>query len=255
MQALSVVILTKNAESTIIEAVKSALLVSADVIVVDSGSTDSTVKIAQQAGARTIAISWNGFGDARNRGAGEAVNDYILNIDADEVITRELALGIQDLHPQPRSIYGFRRMNFLGKKAIRHGEWGNDRVWRLYNKNETRWNLLEVHETLCYHGLQKYLIGGVLKHFTAPDIHSFNLKMDGYARLSAKKYLEQDKKIGYLKIKASPVFNIIKNYLFRLGILDGKEGWAIARAYYEYNKRKYNYLKQLKQQNSVEKER
>ena len=247
MKALSVVILTKNAQSTIGDAVRSAFLVSNDVIVIDSGSTDDTLIIARQAGASCFSIVWNGFGNARNQGATLAQNDFILNIDADEIITGELAQSINELEPQPHSIYGFQRLNYLGEKAIRHGEWGNDRVWRIYNRTETQWNLLEVHETLHYDGLEKKMVKGMLKHFTAPDIRSFSQKMDGYAHLSAKKYFEQNKKIGFFKMKASPLFNIVKNYLFRLGILDGKEGWALAKAYYLYNRQKYRYLQQLKQ--------
>lgn len=252
MEHLSVVILTKNAASTIASAVTSALQVSDDVIVVDSHSTDSTVAIASSCGAKIVPITWNGYGDARNRGAAMAQNPFILNIDADEVITSPLADNINRLTPRPDTIYGFKRLNHLGTKKIKRGEWGNDRVWRLYNKNETRWNLDEVHEVLHCAGFHKVLLQGLLLHFTAENITSYNKKMDEYARLSAKKYLEQQKKVGMFKMIVSPVFNVIKNYIFRLGILDGRAGWNIARAHYCYNRNKYLYLRHLKRRQQEE---
>ncbi|GAB3415360.1 glycosyltransferase family 2 protein [Niabella aquatica] len=250
MKSVSVVILTKNAAATIASAVSSALQVSDDVIVVDSHSTDSTVDIAARCGAKTINITWCGYGNARNHGAEIAQHPFILNIDADEVITKLLADEINRLVPEAATIYGFKRLNHLGTKKIIHGEWGNDRVWRLYNKNETRWNLDEVHETLNCAGFHKVLLHGTLKHFTAENIRSYNRKMDGYARLSAKKYLEQHKRVSTIKTIVSPVFNLVKNYIFRLGILDGREGWEIAKAHYWYNRNKYRYLRHLKQAQS-----
>ncbi|WP_346237561.1 glycosyltransferase family 2 protein [Niabella insulamsoli] len=247
MNNLSVVILTKNAQATISAAVDSALLVTHEVIVVDSGSADNTLKIAEQQGARVICIQWKGYGDARNSGAAEATNAYILNIDADEVITEQLAESINQLQPEAKTIYGFKRMNYLGTKEIKHGEWSNDRVWRLYNKNETRWNLSEVHEKLDGGGFRKTMLRGALRHFTADSIASYQKKMDGYARLSAKKYRDQHKKIGWGKTLLSPLFNLVKNYIFRLGILDGKAGWDIAKAHFQYTRNKYLYLRRLKE--------
>lgn len=248
MRSLSVIILTKNSRSTIESAINGALLVGEEVIVVDSGSMDDTVAKALQLGASVISIQWNGYGDARNQGAAKAKGTYILNIDADEVITDQLALSINSIKPRPKSIYGFKRLNYLGTKAIKHGEWSKDRVWRLYNKNETKWDLSDVHEKLKCTGFHKILLKGVLKHYTADNIEAYQQKMDAYARLSAKKYNDGQKKVGWVKMVVSPLFNLLQNYIFRLGILDGKAGWDIAKTHYQYNRNKYRYLRVLKKE-------
>lgn len=248
MRNLSVVILTKNVQSTIKAAIASALLVSDDVVIVDSGSTDATLSIARQYGVSVVPIQWNGYGDARNHGASKAKGAYILNIDADEVITEQLALSINSIEPRAKVVYGFKRLNYLGAKAIKHGEWAKDRVWRLYNKNETKWDLSDVHEKLKCSGFQKILLKGTLKHYTADSIESYQQKMDAYARLSAKKYNDRHKKIGWIKMVVSPLFNLLQNYIFRLGILDGKAGWDIAKTHYQYNRNKYRYLRLLKKE-------
>ncbi len=248
MRSLSVIILTKNSQSTIELAIASALRVSEEVIVVDSGSIDDTVAIARQMGAFVVSIRWNGYGDARNLGASKAKGAYILNIDADEVITEQLALSINSIEPRDKVVYGFKRLNYLGDKAIKHGEWAKDRVWRLYNKNETKWDLSDVHEKLKCDGFQKVLLKGVLKHYTADNIETYQQKMDAYARLSAKKYNDRHKKIGWIKMVVSPLFNLLQNYIFRLGILDGKAGWDIAKTHYQYNRNKYRYLRLLKKE-------
>ncbi len=251
MKSLSVIILTKNSASTIESAITGAMMVSDEVIIVDSGSTDDTVIVARELGAYVIPIQWNGYGDARNQGAAKAKGDYILNIDADEVITEQLAKSINLVEISPKAIYGFKRLNYLGTKAIRHGEWSKDKVWRLYNKHETRWDLSDVHEKLRCNGLQKVLLKGVLRHYTADSIEAYQQKMDAYARLSARKYKSSKKKIGWLKMLASPLFNLLQNYIFRLGILDGKAGWDIAKTHYHYNRNKYRYLQLLEKEKVV----
>lgn len=246
MRSLSVIILTKNAASTIESAIAGAFMVSDEVIVVDSGSIDDTVRKARQMGAQVLPIQWNGYGNARNYGASNAKGTYILNIDADEVITEQLALSINAIKPQNKIVYGFKRLNFLGTKPIKHGEWSKDRVWRLYNKNETKWDLSDVHEKIKCSGFEKVLLKGVLRHYTAENIEAYKQKMDAYARLSAKKYRDRQKRISWVKIFISPLFNLLQNYIFRLGILDGKAGWDIAKTHYQYNRNKYRYLRSMK---------
>src|SRR4051812_24420415 len=119
MQKLSVIILAKNEARSIAAAVTSALQVSEDVIVVDSGSTDDTMVLARNAGATILPISWPGFGQARNLGAGAAKNEWLLCIDADEVITPALASGIKTSVFNEEVIYGFSRRNFLGNTEIK----------------------------------------------------------------------------------------------------------------------------------------
>lgn len=245
MAKISVVILTKNSEATIEKAISSAFLISDDVWVVDSGSEDATLTIASKLNARILHINWQGYGAARNTGAKEALHNMIFCLDSDEEITTELAQNIKALQPKPYVLYGCKRINFLGHKKILHGEWGNDYVYRLYNRNDTFWNLDTVHETLEDKGFQRKQISGILNHYTSPGIEDYNKKLLHYAVLGGKKYFDNNKQPSVFKLHFSPAFNFLKNYIFKSGFLDGKEGWQIAKAHYRYTKEKYRQLKQL----------
>lgn len=245
MNRLSVVILTKNSEPRIAEAIQSAYLVTTEVIIIDSGSEDATLSIAKKLNAKIICINWNGYGNARNRGASYAANDFILNIDSDEVISDALAKNINAMALDEHTIYGFKRTNFINKKAIRFGEWSGDIVYRCYNKNHTAWSLEDVHENIISHNFTKKIIPGNLLHYTTNSILSYRKKLENYARLSAQKFYRDGKRPTFIKTAFSPIFNFIKNYFFKLGFLDGMEGLQIASAHYRYTKTKYKYLKEF----------
>ena len=91
MSLVSVVIITHNEENNIVDCIRSARLVTNDIVVVDCGSEDLTVIMAEKEGARTFVIDWQGFGFSRNFGAAQARHDWILALDADERISKELA--------------------------------------------------------------------------------------------------------------------------------------------------------------------
>src|SRR5580692_7479828 len=146
---LSVVIITKNEAANIACCIRSAQRVSKEIIVVDSGSEDDTISLARQFGAKVVSVPWTGFGNSRNAGAAAAGNDWILALDADERITDELCASLSSLDLRnPRMVYGFRRQAFVVDKKIRFGDWGRDKVFRLYHRQVTSWNLFPVHEVL-----------------------------------------------------------------------------------------------------------
>ncbi|MET0635521.1 MAG: glycosyltransferase family 2 protein [Chitinophagaceae bacterium] len=244
---MSVIILAKNEQATIVNAVSSALLISRDVVVVDSGSIDETRDLAEAAGARVLQINWPGFGQARNTGAAFALHDAVFCLDADEVVTPELARAVNECSLQPGLVYGFRRRNFLGNKEIRFGEWGHDHVYRMYNKTRASWNHDLVHENIVITNGQRKKIAGSLLHYTTAGLKEYGIKLDRYARLSAEKYYRSGKKTSFFKLIFSPAFNFVRNYLFRLGFLDGKPGLDIALLHAGYTRKKYAYLRKLRE--------
>ena len=245
MDRISVVIIAKNEAAHITAAVTSGLLVSTDIIVVDSGSTDGTKQLAEAAGARVIPVLWQGFGNARNTGAAAASRDNILNLDADELITPGLAAELRTLELEDKVVYGFRRKNFIGEKEVRNGEWGNDTVYRVYNRNYHGWTHDKVHEQINAVKANRKKIGGAILHYTTSDLHQYSKKLDTYATLSAEKFYEAGKKVGAAKPVLSATFSFIKNYLFRLGFLDGKTGFDLAWMHTRYNWNKYQKLRHL----------
>ncbi len=250
MSSISVVIIAKNEAENIVDCITCARLVSDDVIVADSGSEDNTPALAVEAGARLLKIAWKGYGATRNAGAGFAKNDWILALDADERVTPSLADAIHKLSLKEHNfLYGFKLINFLGSKQIRFGEWGNDKIYRLYNRQHAAWDLVLVHEKIIGNGMVKKKISGVLLHYTSKDLAEYQAKTILYAQLSANKYKEQGKKASFIKRFISPVFSFVQNYFFRLGFLDGKEGLIIASTSSKYNYLKYKFLHLLLQKN------
>lgn len=246
MNSISVIIIAKNEADNIADCIYSARLISVDIIVADSASTDDTVKNAVKVGARLLPVTWSGYGNARNTAAAIAVNDWIIALDADERITPELASSINALSlTDDKKLFGFKRANFLGSKKIVFGEWGRDKLYRLYNKKQAAWNLALVHENIEGLGLEKSIISGELLHYTMKDVQEYYAKTILYAQLSADKYLAQKKRPSFLKRFISPVYSFLQNYIFRLGFLDGKEGFIIARTSSRYIYLKYKFLKQL----------
>jgi len=246
MDAVSVIVITKNESANIRSCIESATLISNDIIIVDSGSTDSTTDIAHNAGAKIISIMWQGYGNARNTGAEIAKNDWVLAVDADERVTSGLVDAIKRLNEKDNGIiYGFKRQNyFLGKK-IRFGEWGRDKVFRLYNKQRVSWDLSPIHEVLVGENCTKKIISGYVNHFPVMKPEQNTDKTNRYAQLNAQKLHEQGKKATIIKRFLSPVYNFIQTYILRLGFLDGKQGFIIATSTSKYVWLKYKMLNQL----------
>ncbi len=236
---LSVVILARNESRNIERAIASSFLISEDIIVVDTGSTDDTRELAANAGARVIEIPWQGFGASRNHGAAQAKQDWIFVLDADERITHSLAGEIKKLSPQEEAVvYKMKRQNFFGAKKIEFGDWKKDTVKRLYNRNTSSWNLAAVHESLITDALRTIKLKGTLEHHTAENLNGFLLKNLGYAKLGAGKLQSRSSLHLCLKMVFAPIFSFVRGYFFRLGWLDGKEGFWIARinSYYTFMK-------------------
>lgn len=247
---ISVVIICKNAVSTIEKAIRSSLMLADDVVVVDSGSTDGTLEKISANKARLIQIQWKGYGNAKNIGNEGALNDWILSLDADEYIDDTLIKAIRQFEPQHKNMVGIiKRLNYLGQQPMQFGEWSNDMVIRLFNKNFSHWDISEVHERLIIDApVNKFKLKGRIHHYTSPDIRTYEAKLEKYALLAAEKYLKSGKKAPWYKIYFSPVFSFVQNYFLKMGFLDGKKGLQIALAHFNYNYKKYKFLKEISNQ-------
>lgn len=244
---ISVVIICRNAASTIQKVIAGALQVSDDVIVADNGSTDATIELVAHTQAKLLVTDWQGYGATKNLADTYARHDWILSIDADEYIDEKLAkqllaASLNDI----TAVYTFKRVNYLGSHAIRFGEWGKGTglVTRLFNRNNASWDTSPVHENLLFQQSGPTIrLEGTLHHYTSPAIGVYQEKLDKYAVLMAEKYRLKGKKASVFKQLFSPAFNFIQNYLFKGGFLDGKDGWDIAKAHAAYTWRKYALLK------------
>jgi glycosyltransferase involved in cell wall biosynthesis len=245
--AISVVIICYNESHIIARTIAAAQQVSDDVVVVDSGSTDGTQHIVSSTGARLVETDWQGYGINKNKGVNVARHDWILSIDADEIIDAVLIETLKTLSfADASTVYNIRFRAFLGDAMIRFGEWSNDQHIRLYNRTRVAWNEAAVHEGLIFPAdTKKTTVAGYIHHYTSRNIQDFAAKTVNYAMLNAEKYHSQGKKASWLQCRVAPAFSFVKNYFFRLGFLDGEAGFTVARMNAWYTWLKYVRLREL----------
>lgn len=244
---ISAVIITKNEAHIIGKTLQSIKRLTNDIIIVDSGSTDNTVAICRSMNVTVIETTWDGYGANKNKGIAAAKNNWILNTDADEIPDEELIKSLISLQEEnENTLFEIKFKNFFCGKYIRFGEWGFDKHIRLFNRNKVNWNNAAVHEELIIppDAKTKTATGSIL-HYTASSMEEYLGKTNDYATLNANKYFKEGKKTIFFKQYFSPVLTFLQYYIFRLGFLDGKEGFVIAKTTAWYTYLKYKYLKQL----------
>ena len=227
---LSIVIITKNAASQLGACLESVRFAD-EVVVVDSGSEDGTVALAQSAGARVIGHTWLGFGRQKQFAVNAAKHDWVLCLDADERVTPSLEASIIGafqtmLHDSPTQFAWRmpRRNSFLGR-WLKHGEGYPDYSLRLFNRNHAAWSNDEVHETVITTSSIGTLQGDLL-HDSAETVEAYLAKQNRYSSLHAQALYDQGVRVGYGKLLLSPFARFVKFYFLRLGFLDGGAGFA-----------------------------
>lgn len=246
---ISVVIITKNEALNIGNTLQSLRGLTDDIVIVDSGSTDRTLEICRESGATIIETSWDGYGINKNKGVLAAKNDWILSLDADEAIDETLkAFLLSPGLADENTVGNIKFKNFYCKKRIRFGEWSGDRHVRLFNRKMAKWNEVAVHENLVSEaGMKTQMLKGNILHYTSNSREEYINKTIAYAKLNALKYHQQGKRAGFLKLRLSPAFTFLQNYIFRLGFLDGREGFLIAKTTAWYTFLKYSFLNKMNQ--------
>ncbi|MBA9078831.1 MULTISPECIES: glycosyltransferase family 2 protein [Rufibacter] len=237
---ISVTILAKNSQEYL-PACLSALASFPEIILLDNGSTDDTVAIAQTfANVRVFHSPFIGFGPLKNLAASHATHDWILSVDSDEVLSPELVQNILTHALAPTTVYQFLRKNFYGKREINACGWENDFVLRLYHRQHTGFSQRDVHEGIRTDGVQVRTLPGTLDHFSYRDASELVSKMNYYSSLFAQEHQDR-KKSGFLKAVLKGIFSFLKNYFLKKGFLYGADGFVIsvtnaAGSFYKYYK-------------------
>ena len=236
---ITATVITFNEEHNIAAALES-LSFADEIIVVDSESTDRTLEIARRFTDRIFVRPWPGYSAQKNFAAEQARNDWVFSLDADERVSEELAREIARLksagEPGAAGFEMPRRTFYLGR-WIKHSGWYPDYKLRLYFRPNCRWLGDYVHETLEADGNVERLNGDLL-HFTVRNASEHHLRMDRYTTLAARKSHSQGKRASMTSMLVLPIAAFLRSYIFKLGILDGIPGLAIARfaAHYEFLK-------------------
>lgn len=223
---LTVVIPTLNEEKDLPRTLKS-LQFADEVLIVDSGSTDDTLKITKKHGCAIIHHDFQNFADTRNFADSHARNDWILSIDADVVVPKELEAEIESL-PDIPSVYKIGRINIIWGKEILHTDWGpkDDNHIRLYHRSLGNWQSA-VHEQFITKSNPKQLKSYLL-HYNYATVSEFIHKLNLYSDIEAKKRRLKGEKFSLLKLFLEPSKDFLKRYLYKLGFLDGFHGFFLS---------------------------
>lgn len=230
MLPLSVVIITFNEELNIARCIESVREVADEIIVLDSYSTDRTVEIALSLGAIVHREKFRGYIGQKNFAIQLASNNYILSLDADEVLDHKLVESIRDAKQSfsHRAYRMNRCTNYCGR-FIRHGLWYPDQKIRLFDRRIAQWGGLNPHDKirLSQHFAVKQLDGDILHYsFHTPD--DLVWQNNRLSSIAASSLYAHGTRSSWLKMLVRPAWSFINGYIFRLGFLDGVDGFAIA---------------------------
>lgn len=238
MADFTVCMLTKNSRRSL-PASLASLSAAAEVVILDTGSTDDTLALAKSF-RNTIVheTSFTGFGELRNRAAELAKHDWILALDSDEELSPPLALELQSLSFDPTSVYEIDFKNFYNGKQIRGCGWHPERHIRLYNRKTARFSELAVHEGVI--GYKKVVrLRHAIHHTPYRSISDFLSKMQLYSDLFALQ--NRGKQSSFSKALWHGFGAFCKSYLLKRGLFLGPEGFIISSynamtAFYKYLK-------------------
>ena len=231
-------IITLNEERKIVRSIES-LRCCDEILILDSGSTDRTVELAANLGARVIEAGWRGYAGQKNWAAEQAANDWILSLDADEALSEALEAEIWNLKksgPQCDAYTMPRLAQYLGRWIL-HSGWYPDRKVRLYNRHKATWVGDFVHESVQVKGRVGHLQSNIL-HFTCDSLSEHLRTMDRYTTLAAEELVSRKVKVSTWKLILDPSWTFVRAYFLQLGFLDGVEGLIICymAAFYTFVK-------------------
>jgi len=226
---ISAVIITRDAAAHL-ETVLAAVSFCAERLVLDSGSSDATLAIAQAAGARVEHQPFLGYGPQKCRAVALASHDWILAIDADEVLDGEARAAIMRLDlADPQACWSVRRRTFIGNREVRHGAWRNDRVVRLFNRTTAGFKPLPVHEEV-ESGSRPLLLPGSLLHHSFRDCGDVLARAIRYAPLKAAVMRRKGQRAHAWLLPLRGMLAFAGSYFVRGGWRDGTAGFIVALA-------------------------
>jgi len=239
---LSVAIITLNEEANLARTLASVQFAD-EIIIVDCGSTDRTAEIAQSFRAKVFTEPWNGFAAQKNSAIDKCSSTWVLSIDADEELTPELQTELRQLlHLESTArtaieAYRIPRRNLFLNRPIRQGGFYPDAKLRLFRRNNPatsspiRFSERAVHETIQYTGPIGRLHSDLIHH-AYPTLETYIEHMNRYSTLGAQLLVAQGRRsrnpLAFCtNVFLIPVLTFLWNYVFRLGFLDGREGFLL----------------------------
>lgn len=229
--SLSVVIITFNEEANIARCLQALGDVADEVLVVDSFSTDSTVAICQAHGVQVVQNAFAGYVEQKNFATDQARFDYVLQLDADEVLTDELRQSIRRAKADwQHAAYSLARLTNYCGTWVRHGGWYPDRKLRLYDRRLGRWQGLLLHEHYeVQPGQTIGQLAGDALHYSYHSIAQHVSQLNKFTSITAQeRALKGKTQVTAFHLVVKPLWKFVHGYVFRLGFLDGFAGLSIA---------------------------
>lgn len=243
---LSVAIITKNEEEMLGQTLSAIQDLADEIVIVDSLSTDKTKEIALSFGARFFEQKWQGFSAQKNYLIDQCLGEWILLIDADEVLSNDLIVETKRaINQNDHQIYEFLFHSYCYGKLVKYGGWSGFYKIRLFKNGVARFGTERVHEKFVYD--KAHSIGRLkapLKHYTYLSMDETIAKMNSYSTASSLDAFAKGKKSSILKVIFSPLLMFLKAYILKGGFLDGFRGFilAIVNAIYHFLKYSKLYL-------------
>jgi glycosyltransferase involved in cell wall biosynthesis len=241
---ITATIITLNEERNIARAIES-LRCCDEILILDSGSTDRTVELAENLGARVLEAGWRGFAGQKNWAAEQAAHNWILSLDADEALSEALEAEIWTLKKAGPRYNGYtmpRLARYLGRWIL-HSGWYPDRKIRLYDRRKGHWVGDFVHESVRVDGHVGKLDSAIL-HFTCESLSEHVKTMERYTTLAAQEIAGRQIRVPLWRLIVDPPWTFFKTYVLQRGFLDGREGLTIA-----YMAAFYTFIKYAKARN------
>lgn len=241
MIKLSVVIITLNEEKNIARCIKSVAPIADEILVVDSYSSDNTKTICLELGVTFMEHPFDNFVDQKNFADQSARYNHILSIDADEELSEELLASIKKVKENfEADAYDFNRLNNYCGKWIKHSGWYPDRKLRLYDRTKGRWGGVKIHEKIeMQTGTTTAFLKGDLLHYSYTSIQDHISQANRFSSLGAESAINKGRKANLIKVVLFPFWRFIRNYLLKLGFLDGYYGFVVCMIISHENFLKY----------------
>lgn len=250
MKSLAVLILTFNEEDNIVDAVENAKKCAAEVIVIDSGSTDRTVELAKEHGAKVCFRAWDDdFSAQRNFALGETKADWVLYLDADERLNDELLAGVKAVVSSGRmdAQYAIKRKSVAFGKTFNYGVLYPDHVQRMFPRGSVNW-VNKVHEhPEC--SLPTKRLPGYIEHYTYKNWHHWEEKLCLYTTIWAEDAYKRGKRTSMGGIFLHSLGGFFKMFVLRRGFMDGLIGSYLCCTHFFYTMLKYLKLHELQRLN------
>lgn len=225
---ISAIVITRNEEEHIAAALET-LAWAAEIVVVDSNSTDRTVEIAQRFNARVLRHEFAGYGAQYAFAQSQCRHDWVFWLDADERVTPALAAAIGGLPREGGAdAYRIARRTWYFDRWIRHSGWYPDYQIRLYRRARTEWTRTRVHAAPRVAGRVATLAGGDLLHYTRRSLREHIEVMNRYTDLAAEDAYAAGHAPSRTRLITGPAWTWLRSYLLRQGFRDGWPGWLIA---------------------------